>query len=374
MEKPLIFDIHLDLSMNAMQWNRDLRWSLERIRRWEGQMTDHVDRGNNTVCFPEMHKGNVGLCVATLLGRHSPYFHKLPGLSSPEQAWAQTQGQLAWYRVMTELGEMTPITNVAELDAHVELWKSSPPCDDGTAYVVESKKQPGKLPIGFVLSLEGADSIVMLDYLERSYNNGLRALGPAHYGPGRYADGTDSAGPLHPTGKELLKEMQRLGIILDVTHLCDQTFWDALDVYEGPLWASHQNCRTLAPWNRQFADDQIKAVVERDGLLGMAFDAIMMVPGWRYLKSKPEDFQLKIERICDHVDHICQLAGSARHVCIGTDLDGGYGTEQTPMDLNSIADLQTLPGLFLARGYSEDDIEGFMHRNAVDFLRRAWSD
>jgi membrane dipeptidase len=99
-----------------------------------------------------------------------------------------------------------------------------------------------------------------------------------------------------------------------------------------------------------------------------------MVPGWRYLKSKPEDFQLKIERICDHVDHICQLAGSARHVCIGTDLDGGYGTEQTPMDLNSIADLQTLPGLFLARGYSEDDIEGFMHRNAVDFLRRAWSD
>ena len=374
MEKPLIFHIHLDLSMNAMQWNRDLRWSLERIRRWEGQMTDHVDRGNNTVCFPEMHKGNVGLCVATLLGRHSPYFHKLPGLSSPEQAWAQTQGQLAWYRVMTELGEMTPITNVAELDAHVELWKSSPPCDDGTAYVVESKKQPGKLPIGFVLSLEGADSIVTLDYLERSYNNGLRALGPAHYGPGRYADGTDSAGPLHPTGKELLKEMQRLGIILDVTHLCDQTFWDALDVYEGPLWASHQNCRTLAPWNRQFADDQIKAMVERDGLLGMAFDAIMMVPGWRYLKSKPEDFQLKIERICDHVDHICQLAGSARHVCIGTDLDGGYGTEQTPMDLNSIADLQTLPGLFLARGYSEDDIEGFMHRNAVDFLRRAWSD
>ncbi|MDA0282391.1 MAG: membrane dipeptidase [Planctomycetota bacterium] len=374
MAKPLVFDIHLDLSMNAMQWNRDLRWSLERIRRWEGQMTDRVDRGNNTVCFPEMHKGNVGLCVATILGRHSPYFHKLPGLSSPEQAWAQTQGQLAWYRIMTELGEMTPITNVAELDAHVELWKNSPTCDDGTPYVVESKKQPGKLPIGFVLSLEGADSIVTLDYLERSYNNGLRALGPAHYGPGRYADGTDSAGPLHPAGKDLLKEMQRLGIILDVTHLCDQTFWDALDNYAGPLWASHQNCRTLAPWNRQFADDQINAVVERGGLLGMAFDAIMMVPGWKYLKSKPEDFQLKIERICDHVDHICQLAGSASHVCIGTDLDGGYGTEQTPVDLNSIADLQTLPDLFRARGYSSDDIEGFMHRNAVDFLRRAWSE
>lgn len=374
MSQSLIFDIHLDLSMNAMQWNRDLRWPLERIRRWEGPMTDRVDRGNNTVCFPEMRKGNVGLCVATVLGRHSPYFHKLPGWSSPEQAWAQTRGQLAWYRIMTELGEMTPITNVAELDAHVKLWENSPPCDDGTPYVVESKREPAKLPIGFVLSLEGADSIVSLDFLERSYEDGLRALGPAHYGPGRYADGTDSQGPLHPAGKDLLKEMQRLGIILDVTHLCDQTFWDALDVYEGPLWASHQNCRTLAPWNRQFADDQIKAVVERGGLMGMAFDAIMMVPGWKYLKSKPEDFQLKIERICDHVDHVCQLAGSASHICIGTDLDGGYGTEQTPMDLNSIADLQTLPGLFRARGYSEEDIKGFMNRNVVEFLRRAWAE
>ena len=375
MSKPLIFDIHLDLSMNALDWNRDLRWSLERIRRSENQMHDRVDRSNNTVCFPEMHRGNVGLCVATQIGRHSPYFHNLPGWSSPEQAWASTQGQLAWYRLMTELGEMTPITTADQLDAHVALWQNSSPSDDyDTPYVVESQTQPGKLPIGFVLSLEGADSIINLDYLERSYNDGLRALGPAHYGPGRYADGTDSAGPLHPEGKELLKEMMRLGIILDVTHLCDETFWDALDIWEGPLWASHQNCRTLAPWNRQFADDQIKAVVERGGLLGMAFDAIMMVPGWKHLKSKPEDYQLKIERICDHVDHICQIAGSAAHCCIGTDLDGGYGTEQTPMDLNSIADLQTLPDLFRARGYSESDIEGFMYRNVVDFLRRAWSE
>lgn len=373
-DQPLIFDIHLDLSMNALQWNRDLRWTQERIRRSELGMTDRVDRGSNTVCFPEMRKGNVGLCVATQIGRHSPYFAKMPGWNSPEQAWAQTQGQLAWYRIMTEMGELTPIRNAAELDAHLNLWQNSPPCDDGTPYVVDSRSQPNRLPIGFVLSLEGADSVVTLEYLERSYEDGLRAIGPAHYGPGRYADGTDAEGPLHPAGKDLLKEMQRLGIILDVTHLCDETFWDALDIYEGPLWASHQNCRALAPWNRQFADDQIKAVAERGGLLGMAFDAIMMVPGWTYLKSRPEDFQLKIERICDHVDHICQLAGSARHVCIGTDLDGGYGTEQTPMDLNSIADLQTLPDLFRARGYSEEDIQGFMFQNVVDFLRNAWSD
>lgn len=367
-----IFDVHLDLSMNALEWNRDLRWPLEKIRRWEGNMKDRVDRGNGTVCLPEMRKGRIGLCVGTQIGRYSTYFHKLPGWNSAEQAWAQTQGQLEWYRVMEEQGEMVQIRNRAQLEKHLDLWMKSPVPDDGTPYVVESRKKPGKLPIGYVLSLEGADSIITLKHLERSYESGLRALGPAHYGPGRYAHGTDAEGPLTPAGKELIKEMQRLGIILDVTHLCDETFWDVMDLWDGPLWASHQNCRTLAPWNRQFADDQIKEVCQRGGVLGMAFDAIMMVPGWVHLRSKPSDFQLKIERICDHIDHICQLAGSAKHVGIGTDLDGGYGTEQVPMDMNSIADLQTLPGLLKARGYSQEDIDGIMWKNMVDVLRRAW--
>jgi len=371
---PLVFDIHLDLAMNALEYNRDLRWSQERIRRWEQHMTDKVDRGNNTVCLPEMRRGNVGLCVATQIGRHSPYFHKLPGWNSPEQAWAQTQGQLAWYRIMEEAGELTPIRNRSELDQHLALWQQGPICDDGTPYVVDSRSAPIPRPIGFMLSLEGADSLVNLNYLERSYADGLRALGPAHYGPGVYAHGTDACGPLPAKGKDLLREMQRLDMILDVTHLCDECFWDALDCFDGPLWASHQNCRVLAPWNRQFADDQIQAVIDRGGILGTAYDAIMMVPGWVHLRSRPEDFQLRLERICDHIDHICQLAGNARHICIGTDLDGGYGTEQTPLDLNSIADLQKLPALLTERGYSADDIDGFMWRNTVEFLRRAWGD
>lgn len=368
---PLIFDVHLDLSMNALEWNRDLRWSMEKIRRWEQNMKDKVDRGNNTVCFPEMRKGRVGLCVATQIGRYSPYFHRLPGWNSPEQAWAQTQGQLMWYRAMEEAGEMVQITTAAQLDQQIDLWLKAPHCD-GTPYVVDSKTKPEQLPIGYILSLEGADSIITLKHLERSYEQGLRALGPAHYGPGRYAHGTDAEGPLPAAGKDLIREMQQLGILLDVTHLCDECFWDALDIYDGPLWASHQNCRTLAPWNRQFADDQIKAVIERGGVLGMAFDAIMMVPGWVHHRSKPSDFQLKIERICDHIDHICQMAGNAKHVGIGTDLDGGYGTEQVPMDMNSIADLQTLPGLLTKRGYSAEDIEGIMWRNFADLLRKAW--
>lgn len=374
---PLIVDMHLDLSMNALLYNRDLRWSLERIRRWEhthciaSNTRDKVDRGHNTVCFPEMRRGRIGLCVATLCGRYSAYFHKLPGWNSPEQAWAQTQGELSWYRLMEDVGELKPIRNRTELDQHLELWLNAPVVDDSVSWT-NSRGTLTQNPIGFVLSLEGADSILTPDCLQSSYDQGLRAVGLSHYGPGRYAYGTDDDGPLPPKGKELLREMQRLGIILDMTHLCDQCFWDVLDCYDGPLWASHQNCRRLAPWNRQFADDQIKAVVERGGILGMAFDAIMMVPDWVHLKSRPQDFNLRIERICDHIDHICQLVGDASHVGIGTDLDGGYGTEQTPMDLNSIADLRTLPGLLRERGYTEDDVNGIMWRNTVEFLRRVW--
>ncbi|MBM3901425.1 MAG: peptidase M19 [Verrucomicrobia bacterium] len=356
MSRPLIFDAHLDLSMNAQDFNRDLRWTQERLRRRELGMTDQVFRSRSTVCFPEMRRGRVGLCVATQIARSVGSFHRLPGWFSPEQAWAHTQGQLAWYREMEAVGEMAQIRNRSQLDAHLDLWS-----DGQEAH-----------PIGYILSLEGADSIVSPRHLERAFQDGLRAVGPVHYGPGVHGMGTDAEGPLTPRGRDLLRQMQELGIILDATHLCDESFWDAMKHFEGPVWASHSNCRALVHWNRQFSDDQIRELVHRGTVIGMAFDAIMMVDGWAHHRSKPQDFQLRIERICDHIDHICQIAGHARAVGIGSDLDGGFGTEQTPMDLDSIADLQSLSGLLSARGYSAEDVEGILHGNFVAFLRRVW--
>ena len=356
----LIFDVHLDLAWNAIEYNRDQRWTQERLRRREIGMSDHVFRSRSTVCFPEMRRGNVGLCVATQLARYVPYFGRLPGFASPEQAWAETQGQLAWYREMEGCGELVQIRNRSQLDAHLASWLG-----DAPAAGVQR-------PIGYILSLEGADSIVSLKHLERSYGDGLRAIGPVHYGPGVYGHGTDDEGPLTPRGHELLREMERLGIILDATHLCDESFWDALDHFHGPVWASHSNCRALANWNRQFTDAQLKELIKRGAVIGMAMDAIMMVHGWAHLRSKPQDFGLKLEKICEHIDHICQLAGNTRHVGIGTDLDGGYGTEQTPLDVDSIADLANLDGLLAARGYTPADIEGIFHGNFVRFLRTNW--
>jgi membrane dipeptidase len=362
-EPKLIFDVHLDLSYNALDFNRDLRWTQERIRRRELGMKDQVFRTRNTVCFPEMRRGRVGLCVATQIARSVDYFARMPGWMSPEQARAHTAGQLAWYREMEACGELVQIRDRAGLENQLALWLDAPAEMPATAAA-------GGLPIGYVLSLEGADSIVTFKHLEQSYADGLRALGPVHYGPGIYGMGTDAEGPLTPRGRELLAEMERLGIILDVTHLCDESLRDALDHYSGPLWASHSNCRALANWNRQFSDEQIKELIGRGCVFGMAFDAIMMVHGWTYLRSTPQDFNLTLEKICDHIDHICQLAGNAKHVGIGSDLDGGFGTEQTPLDLDSIADLGRIGGMLAARGYAPDDIEGFWYRNFVDFLRR----
>jgi len=364
MKPKLIFDVHLDLSWNAIEFNRDQRWSQERLRRREIGMTDNPGRARSTVCFPEMRRGNVGLCVATQLARYVPYFGRLPGFASPEQAWAETQGQLAWYREMEACGELVQIRNRAQLDAHLPTWLDAAPVSPAAAV---------KTPIGYILSLEGADSIVTMKHLERSYADGLRALGPVHYGPGVYGHGTDDEGPLTPRGHELLREMERLGIILDATHLCDESFWDAMKRFHGPVWASHSNCRALANWNRQFNDEQLKELIARGAVIGMALDAIMMVHGWAHHRSKPQDFGLKLEKLCEHIDHICQLAGNARHVGIGTDLDGGYGTEQMPMDVDSIADVANLGDLLAARGYKPDEIEGVFHGNFVRFLRGTWA-
>ena len=360
MTAPLIFDAHLDLALNAIEWNRDLTQPLADVRQRESHLRDKPDRGHGTVCLPEMRRARIAVCVATQLARlehdaYSPVF----GWRSPAQAWAMTQAQLAWYRAMEEAGEMVAIRDAAMLDAHLERWRAT---DDPVA---------ARLPIGYVRSLEGADSLITIDYLQRAVTEGLRAVGPAHYGPGVYAQGTNTEGPFPARGLELLHAADKLGLVLDVTHLSDACFWQALEIYESPVWASHHNARALVPHQRQLSDEMFRALVEREAVVGVALDAWMITPGWERGKTTPHSADLRLEKLVEHIDHFCQLAGNARHIGIGSDLDGAFGTEQTPQDVNSIADLQRLAPLLRARGYSEPDVEGVMSGNFLQFLRRA---
>lgn len=353
----LVFDAHLDLSLNAIDYNRDLRLSLEEIHREEQGLTDLMGRGSGVVGFPEMRKGGVGLCVATLIAGCMKPGAVAAGWNSPEQAWAHTQAQLAWYRAMEAVGEMVAIIDRDTLDRAIGSCETSG-C---------------RGPIGYVLSLEGADSIMTPGHLEAAYAEGLRALGPAHYGIGRYALGHDQDGPLTSKGRELLLEMDRLGLILDVTHLCDATFSQALDVYEGPVWASHSNCRALVNDSRQLTDEQIRRLIERGSVIGGALDAWMLVPNWIRQRSTPEETGVRLDHLVDHLDHICQLAGNAKHVGIGSDLDGGFGCEQTPLDVRSIADLARLEGLLAKRGFDQREVADVLSGNFIRFLHRAWA-
>jgi membrane dipeptidase len=167
--------------------------------------------------------------------------------------------------------------------------------------------------------------------------------------------------------------MEDLNIILDATHLCDESFWEAMDNFHGPVWASHNNCRKFVNHNRQFSDEQIEELIGRSAVIGMALDAWMMVPNWQRGVSTPASMNASLHQTVENIDHICQIAGNANHVGIGTDLDGGFGTEQTPVEIDTISDLRVIPDMLSARGYSTAEIEGIMSLNFIRFLERAWT-
>jgi membrane dipeptidase len=355
----LIVDGHLDLAWNALQWNRDLQTSVNTIRARESALSG-AGRGQGTVALPEMRTGRVALCFATLLARSTGRALQNLDYSSPLQAYAVTHGQLAYYRSLEKAREVRLIQNAKELDGHIASWEGWETVPDHPQPVT-----------GLVISMESADPIQSPADLAAWREDGVRIIGPAHYGPGRYAGGTSTELGLTALGRDLLHEMEQLDIILDLTHLSDQAFWEALDLFDGQIMASHNNCRTLVPHQRQFDDRQIHAIIERNGAMGVALDNWMLRFGW--VRGGKDNGLVRLIDVVNHIDHICQLAGNSRHAAIGSDLDGGFGREQSPADLDTIADLQKIPELLTGRGYSDEDIAAIMHGNWLRLLRRAWS-
>jgi membrane dipeptidase len=354
----LIIDAHLDLAWNALQWNRNIQHSVYTIRTGESNVSG-AGRGQGTVALPEMRKGRVALCFATLLARSTGRTVQNVDYGSPYQAYAVAQGQLAYYHALDSAGEIHLITNKEELDRHISAWQQWE----------EKTDLPQPRP-GLVISMESADPILLPEQLSAWKEAGLRVIGPAHYGPGRYAGGTSTELGLGFEGKQLLREMEKLGILLDLTHLSDEAFWEALDSFNGFVLASHNNCRALVPHQRQFDNQQIRALISRDGVIGVALDNWMIRPGWT--RGAKENERVTLAHVTDHIDYICQLAGNSQHAAIGSDLDGGFGREQSPSDLDTIEDLQRLAEILSKRGYRDNDIASIMHGNWLRLLRKAW--
>jgi membrane dipeptidase len=355
-----IIDSHLDLAWNALYFDRNLLLDVAEVRRSEAGLTDEPAQGRNAVTLPELRRARMTVCLATLLARSGP--DRPPRAQSKRMdldynsqavAYAHARGQLAYYRLLEQQDHLRFVRTRAELKAHWQAWSRSPETQ----------------PPGIILSMEGADPIVNPDQVQAWWEDGLRVVGPVHYGRSQYACGTSADGPISDRGVALLKEFMRVGMILDVTHLSDRSLAQALEIYSGPVLASHHNCRALVPGDRQLADEQIRALIQRNAVIGTAFDAWMLHPGWK--RGETDRKVVGTEAAAAHIDHICQLAGSIHHCALGTDLDGGFGTEQTPRDLDTYRDLHKLEAILGSRGYRPKDIDAVFYGNWLRFFSAA---
>lgn len=348
-----IFDGHLDLALYATAWNRDMTEDVATINERESGMTDDRSRGGAVVSLPEMRRGRVAICQSTVAARACQDKQVTSCLDLDHRtqaiAYAHAYAQLSYYRVLQEQGEIQLIGTQAELNAHWDRWVSS-----GTH----------ELPIGLIVSMEGADPIVEPEQAAAWWNEGVRSVMLTHFGKSHYAAGTWSTGPLTAKGHEVLKEFERIGMVLDLTHLCDESFFQAMDAFDGPVIASHSNCRTLVNHERQFTDEQLKLLIERGAVIGSALDGWMLVNDWSVGDPVPDD--LSFETYVDHIDHVCQLAGNSHHAGIGTDTGARYHMAN---DFRVMGDLRRVEGILESRGYSAEDIGNILFDNWLRFFR-----
>lgn len=356
----LIIDGDCAFMIGAMERDRDLTLPLDEIRTAPASGRNWVPGVPDTeavVSLPEFRRGGVAVIVAKLSGRIYRPGSPLWGYRTGDIAYAMARGQAAYYQILDTRGEARIIKETAQLTAHMKEWSD---IDDFS-----------NLPVGMILGIEGADPILWPDQVREWWEVGVRVVSLSHYGVSTYSHGTSTGtkGGLFSPAKDLLQEMDSLGMILDVTHTSDESVRQAMDIFQGPVLASHQNCRTLVPGERQFPDELLNRVIERGGVIGTSLDAFMLYrPGidWQNIPERLPTYareEVTLEDVADHLDYVCQLAGNSLHAALGTDLGGGVGWSGAPHGIDSARDYQKLIGVLERRGHSEKDVSNIMYRN-----------
>ena len=371
----LIIDGHLDMAFNALHHRRDLTQDIQTLREWEDpkppgpshpdslrrrKRTASPSRGTVTVSLPQMRQGRVGIMLSTIMCRvQIPMLQLDDGMRTQEAAHAIGQSHLHYYKALERAGEIRFIHSTEDLDNSVAAWQNP---DD-------------KTPVGLILSMESADPILGPDQVQWWWEQGLRSVGLTHFGANTWGHGTGTRGGLYADAFPLLDALAETRIALDLTHASDLVFWQLIDYWQGPIHASHCNCRALVPGQRHLSDEMIQAITERGGVIGMVFAEAMLNPALNFddPASFPPNARRPMSAVVDHIDHICQLTGKCQHVAIGSDLDGGFGREMAPVDYDTIANLQYFLEILERRGYSSADIEAIAHGNLLRFFRQAWS-
>jgi membrane dipeptidase len=221
--------------------------------------------------------------------------------------------------------------------------------------------------VGFVILMEGADPIVTPEQTQEWFEAGVRIVGPA-WSQTRYSGGTRAPGPLTDLGRALMPQLEHAGMILDASHMAEQSFWDALELYHGTVIASHSNCRAYVNTDRQLNDEMIRAIAQRNGVIGMVMYNRFLKEDWDKSARKEA---VTLAEVARHAWRICDLTGDVNHVGIGTDFDGGFGVDSVPAEIDTVADLQKLGNALADARFSDDDIANILGLNWVRLLRQA---
>ena len=338
-----IVDSHEDIAFNSLTLGRDFLVSTSETRKREGPPSAS---GAATVGFPEMERANVRVVLASIWAAKC---HNITGIrfnpcyETPEEAYAQGQQQLSYYEKLTKNPRISIIRTKRDLETAVN----------------------GEYHLGLVMSMEGADPIISPKQIHEWVRSGLRVVGLAH-GETRYSGGTTQPGPLTPLGRELLAEIQNEPIILDTSHMAEKSFFEAFDLFHGPVIATHSNCRFLVPTDRHLSDEMIRAIVKRDGMIGIVIYNKFLNPDWD--KNGRLKERVTLGDVIKHVKHLRDVAGNTNNIGIGSDLDGGFGAESIPAEMDTIADLPKIGDALLEAGFSEDEVTGIMGKNWLRFL------
>jgi membrane dipeptidase len=411
----IIVDSHQDLAWNIKTFGRDYSRSALETRFHEESTDTPSYNGHTLLGYPEYQKGKVALVFGTMFA--SPSGARLgPWDTQTYKTYDQARlfylGQLDEYFRLCDRhsDKFMLVKNLQDLNEIVEEWKDiSDPLpealeDPGPAEHTRGGnggpregKQPGyrraeseeegheesngreageeaifkgrKRRVGIVLLMEAAEGIREPEELEEWWERGLRIVGLAWAGT-RYCGGTRQPGPLTREGYALLDAMNSLGFALDVSHMDEQAVLQALDDFPGIILASHSNASALLrglETNRHLPDTVIRGLVERDAVIGVVPYNPFLLPGWKINDGRDK---VSLQHLVAHIDHICQIAGDARHVGIGSDFDGGFGLRSVPQEIDTIADLRKLIPLLAEKGYAGSDIKAIMGQNWIEKLRQ----
>lgn len=353
----LIVDAHEDIAWNVTAFGRDYTNSALAIRQRESERGAPPPTGNTLLGKPEWLLGHVGIIFATLFvapARRKVGAWETLVYHNSQEAHQQASDQLdVYHRLADEDPVFKLIGTKSDLKEVIAAWAGDKSLEDRL--------------IGLLPTMEGADPILEPEQVEEWFERGIRSVGLA-WESTAYAGGTHEPGPITPEGERLLEVMGSLGMILDLSHLAEEAYYQALERYEGVIVASHSNPRRFLPTSRGLSDDMISLLAERGGVIGVVPYNRFLKPGWQPADGK---HSVPLSIAVDAIDHICQVTGSIDHVGIGSDFDGGFGVECAPDGVDTVADLQKIGELLAERGYTQEQVQAVLSDNWLRILNRA---